>query len=306
MSDIQFDGFTLDPEVRKLQEVTVTPKAGAQMLARFASVPIDDDGVPTNRDRRDFRVDNYARDMAAGKWFDTGDTIKISTDGALRDGQHRLEAVVRADVPINFFVFTGMEAKAQQGVDIGAGRTAADHARLRGMKNYTRITAIGRRALAWELGKKGYVGGSRRLPTVAEILDWIDANPSIYRAADVAAQSHRRRLAMAPAALGAAYYICSTVDARSGTDTGSVFAAEEFFVKQLLELENLAPGSAARALRFRLEDAANRSTGGRPMHADAAFRYTLLAWNHFRDGTFLTKLQAPKGGWTTANTPEPK
>lgn len=296
MTEYQFDGFVLDPEERKFQEEIVSPTAAKQLLAKYAAKPVDDDGIPSNRDRRDRNVRNYARDMASGKWFDTGDSIKIASDATLRDGQHRLEAVVKANVPVQFMIFTGMDPAAQQGVDIGAGRTAADHAKLKGIKNAAAVMSITRRVIGWDLSRKTYVGGGWTAPTVSEMLDWVEANPAIYQAVQVYTQS-RLRIPVAPSVVASAYYICARIE---------VFAAEEFFVKQLISLENMPAGAPARALRFRLEEAKNQSRNGRNMGPDTAFRFILLAWNHYRDGNFISKLQAPKGGWTSGNTPDPR
>lgn len=42
-------------------------------------------------------INKYARDMLAGRWQLNGQTIKISKDGQLLDGQHRLEAAKKQD-----------------------------------------------------------------------------------------------------------------------------------------------------------------------------------------------------------------
>lgn len=45
------------------------------------------------RDVRPFRVDQYAKMMAEGRWELNGETIKIA-DNYLIDGQHRLLAAI--------------------------------------------------------------------------------------------------------------------------------------------------------------------------------------------------------------------
>lgn len=54
-------------------------------------------------------IEAYARDMAAGKWFANGEPIVFDADGDLKDGQHRLMAIVKANVPVYMFVIRGVD-----------------------------------------------------------------------------------------------------------------------------------------------------------------------------------------------------
>lgn len=57
-----------------------------------------------NRNLRKYAVKNYARDMKNGEWQLTPQGISFYENGDLADGQHRLEAVVMAGVPVEFYV----------------------------------------------------------------------------------------------------------------------------------------------------------------------------------------------------------
>ena len=59
----------------------------------------------TNRNQ----IEAYARDMAAGKWFANGEPIVFDANGDLKDGQHRLMAIVKANVPVYMFVIRGVD-----------------------------------------------------------------------------------------------------------------------------------------------------------------------------------------------------
>jgi len=50
----------------------------------------------------------YAEDMKAGKWLLNGEAIVFDEEGNLRNGQHRLHAVVKADVGVDFLVVRGV------------------------------------------------------------------------------------------------------------------------------------------------------------------------------------------------------
>jgi hypothetical protein len=55
------------------------------------------------------QVEAYARDMKAGEWFNNGEAIVFDANGNLKDGQHRLLAVVKAGVPVYMFVIRGVD-----------------------------------------------------------------------------------------------------------------------------------------------------------------------------------------------------
>ena len=79
-----------------------------------------------NRRLNEANVARLTGDMQSGNWYDNGDPIRFDRKGRLRDGQHRLEAVVRADRPQSFHVIRDLDEKALQIVDTGKQRTFAD------------------------------------------------------------------------------------------------------------------------------------------------------------------------------------
>lgn len=55
------------------------------------------------------QVESYARDMAARKWFINGEPIVFDANGDLKNGQHRLMAIVKANVPVEMYVVRGVD-----------------------------------------------------------------------------------------------------------------------------------------------------------------------------------------------------
>lgn len=131
-------------------------------------------------------VNGYARDMAAGHWQLTGEAIKFDTEGNLLDGQHRLNAIIQADVSVDMLVVRGVLSETQTVMDSGRKRTAGDALALVGQKNHSILAAAARFALR-EPGC-GYVEYTDRVPnpTNSEIADFVDAHPVIHRAAEMA------------------------------------------------------------------------------------------------------------------------
>lgn len=245
-----------------------------------------------NRKWRPRKLDAYARDMAAGRWEFNGDPLRFDIAETLLDGQHRLAAIRDSKTTQPFVVVKGLRPQAQETVDIGATRTMGDTLTLRGESNASILAAIARRVLLFDQGIA--TNGGRVIVTHPEMSAYIDSTPAIYRAVEVANAAKQSGLQAAPSVVGAAYHLCARLDE---VDAG------HFFLRQLIDNVGLEVGDPARALLRRIQEEART---GRPMHPDDVLRYAIVAWNHFRNERQITKLQAPKGGWTAKNTPMPK
>ena len=68
------------------------------------------------------KVAQYAGDMKAGRWQLNGQGIAFGKDGILKDGQHRLAAIVQAGVPVEIAVNRDIENDVTL-FDIGLNRT---------------------------------------------------------------------------------------------------------------------------------------------------------------------------------------
>ena len=79
-----------------------------------------------NRSVKPSRVAQYTRDMANGKWEnDSPNPIVFGENGILKDGQHRLMALIKANVSINFLVCWVNDTV--KNIDTGATRTVHDY-----------------------------------------------------------------------------------------------------------------------------------------------------------------------------------
>jgi len=94
--------------------VTVTPELAAEYLER---------NYRNNRTVNRVRVEAYAADMKADKWTFTGEALKFAEDGTLIDGQHRLSAIVAADIPVDMLIIEGVEAGAVTNMDTNMPRS---------------------------------------------------------------------------------------------------------------------------------------------------------------------------------------
>ena len=88
------------------------------------------------------KVSMYASEMKAGNWRLNGEPIQFYEDGVLANGQHRIEAVIEANTPIETLVCYNV--KREDGIyDSGMGRTLLQTARNYGITlNNSKIAAV--------------------------------------------------------------------------------------------------------------------------------------------------------------------
>lgn len=223
-----------------------------------------------NRTPRAARVEQYARDMALGRWRLTGEAIKFATTGRLLDGQQRLLALERSgasDVP--FLVIWGLDEQTQELMDTGAARTPADALRLKGESNSPIVAAAARIGILVDNDALFFGREHLKRSSHSEVIDWVARNPDVRRAADIAANYLRNHVDLPPSLTAYAYLRMAKVD---------LYDADEFW-HRLADLENLERGNAILALsrRLRALDRQDRRVPRRLLLA-LVFR----AWNAWR------------------------
>lgn len=72
------------------------------------------------------KLGEYINSMKNGEWLFNGDSIRISSDGVLLDGQHRLTAVARSGVSQYFVLIENMQKEVGLTIDIGKVRNGGD------------------------------------------------------------------------------------------------------------------------------------------------------------------------------------
>ena len=118
------------PPTTKLE--TITPERAQALLATNT----------TNRKFKQKHAANLAREIQSGRWMVNGDSIKISTDNILLDGQHRLAAIIISNKPIPTMVTYGLNPQVFGTIDTAAvKRNNADLIGLAGYANSARLAA---------------------------------------------------------------------------------------------------------------------------------------------------------------------
>lgn len=118
-------GSGTDKEIEDMRHdvQVITPQMAEEWLAKNADF---------QRPLRQSVVDRYARDMLNNTWALTHQGIAFDSKGRLIDGQHRLAAIRKANVPVRMVVARDTPAPAFDHVDLGFGRTNTDVFKARG------------------------------------------------------------------------------------------------------------------------------------------------------------------------------
>ncbi len=90
--------------------------------------------------------------MQRGEFINTGEPIIISREGVLNDGQHRLQAVIEADVEVDMDVRFGISREAFRVTDTGASRTPGDVLTIMGAHAGGQVSSTVRLLLLYERG----------------------------------------------------------------------------------------------------------------------------------------------------------
>lgn len=252
--------------------VKVTPELAEEWLGKNTH----------NRNIRQSAVAAYARDMASGHWQVTAEPVKFTAEGTLLDGQHRLLAVIKAEVPVEMFVAKGISSDAQRVMDTGAKRSPGDMLKLDGYANHSVLAAAARFAMTYQSGVESRNQVST--PTNSEISEFVTENPDLASAA--AAVTYFRNTIDIPMSVTAvAWWILVRLDSE---------ACETFFASIATAATNGA-GDPRSTLIQRL---ASARRNGERLPQTAQLSMLLRVWNAWRKGTQLQSLPvySRKGG----------
>lgn len=219
-----------------------------------------------NRRIRTSKLAQYIEDMKSGRWLLNGETIIVSKDGQLLDGQHRCFAALNVyDAPPATFLF-GIDEEARKTLDTGAKRFASDILSLHGVRNGALAATMARMIIALEQGKRRQFVGRDRIST-SVIVDRVMEDKKLQEAADHIHKMRRFPITgVTVGVTGTAYYLLR----KRNQEQAYHFIQDVFTPKPEPE--------AAKVTRQRLEGLAG--TGGRERRLEVFVR----GWNMHRTG----------------------
>lgn len=181
--------------------VDLTPELADVLLRRNAG----------NRNVRITKLNQYVSDITNDRWQLNGETIQVSRDGELNNGQHRCSAVIAAHKSIRTFMIFGVSRESRTTVDVGATRTPGDHLGVMGFRNATTLAGVTRLVLAYEASSSQDLGQTGRI-TAAAINDRVVKDEGLVEAAHFSVTNAKARRFVPPSVLGFVYYELMKID----------------------------------------------------------------------------------------------
>lgn len=250
---------------------TLTPALAAQLMERN----------PDNRKIRQRHVGRLAHAIQTGAYALNGETLIVSRDGWLNDGQHRCQAVVETGTGIPAVIVFGVERETRSTVDTGDKRTMGNVLYMHGLggANANGVAAVIRFVLQYDSDT------ILAQNTLFDPTDYIDlaqqCDDELYDCYRTAKRI-RTRYKVSPGLVGGAIFVCGRVD----KDTTAEFC------EQLASGLKMEAGDPAAALARRYSD----HTMGRAKltHLEQAALF-IKSFNDVRKGKHVAHVR-----WTNA------
>lgn len=252
--------------------VDLTPELAELLLASNAD----------NRNVSPGLVEGISRDIIEGRWVFNGETLIVSIDGQLNDGQHRCLAVIKAARPVRTNISFGLDRNTRLTVD-GQQKTRmpGDYLAMDGFANAHNIAAAA-----------GYIWQIERFGSIPEKAASKHFRPTKQQVSEVAHRYHedlQEALSAAPSKgsqkvaslslLAVTYLLIS----RATEDK----AAAKEFIRRIVDGVELAATSPIYVVRERLmKDKRERKFTPR-----SAVMLMLRGWNAHRRNQPYSKAQ---------------
>jgi hypothetical protein len=252
----------------KLSIERITPDIAHQLLANNKS----------NRPISEMIVRKYAEDMRMGRWKScNGETITIAKNGNLFNGQHRLRAIILADMSFDMGIARDVEDDVFDTIDAGKSRNPSDILAMRGYSNTSTLASAARIAYSYCTGL-----GQSHTPSRMARTDFVEAHP--YLNTICKQVRNDSKLKVYPGPLIA---VLALANSERKYD-------EEIrqFLEGLATGANLSKGDPRLTLRDWNASIRSRNNGKVTVQSSFAFAAIVRAWNAFATDRQLTYIRA--------------
>ena len=260
------------PQPKHSETHTVVERIDELTAYRYLETAFGTAGAK-NRNVSQLTVHEYADAMRRGEWLPTNQGIGFDWNGVLRDGQHRLWAIIEAKVVVAMNVTRGMDPAAFDVIDVGRRRSMSDVLTIAGEVNTHRLQGALTWQFLWDEGivQRGTVSRDRR-PTHPQRLAVLARHPMLRQSVSIATAipSQYRRM-LPPGLVIWLHYQLDQADREKAT----------FFFERLIDGVFGDPEDPIHLLRERLlTDIGNRH-GLTPIEQAAL---VIKAWGLFMTG----------------------
>lgn len=250
-----------------------------------------------NRPLSEAHVRYLMDEMASGRWKYNGEAVKWSVDDVLLDGQHRLTALSRMgnDFPaVPLLVVRGLPTDTQDTMDQGRKRSAGDQLSIEGLAGGNSRVVAGAIRVHLEWQRLAFFGNRNRANQIGntEVVEWAHDHPTEMALVTDIITTGVMRVKCRPSVTVAVLLNFRLIDGESA----------RLFESGLTTGAGLDPGNPILALRDRLDRIREQKL---KVSDRDLIGYFVMAWNAWRSGRSMTKLQMPKGGtWSRDSFPQ--
>lgn len=256
-----------------------------KITPRMAETYLEKNTINRPLNRR--HVNYLVSEINKGKWQVSTDSIGFNLKGELANGQHRLNAIKIAGVPVECMVTRGLHLDAFNVIDTGKTRGGGDILGANGVMNALGKAGIIAFIHGFSIGIYQEKAGKRDMSLDnQEILDFYLKNKNrveeAYRAGSEAGKDFK---ALKLRTLGGMYYVLTKIDRD---------AAILFYSKLRTGLGMKSEENPVHVLRTKL----NNNFAARAKYSIVdQLAWFIIAWNAFRSNKPLKKLEwSPKDG----------
>jgi len=254
--------------------ITMTPAIAAVVLSRNEA----------NRPISRLNLDRIMNDIENGRWEFNGESVVLSEDGFLNDGQHRCLAVRETGRSIRTAVTFGAKRESRFTVDTGNARTVGNFVGMQGHADGNAVATVAqyvwlyreRNSLRFSSDTRNGPSQKLRRPTKSEVLQVANSFPDIHSNLSITKAS-------APAGRAVSAF-CRWAIARKGGD-----AACAVFFDQLSTGAGLRNDSPILYVRERLLGPVKGA------HPHERAQLIIKAWNMYRRGETIRTIERSDG-----------
>lgn len=238
-----------------------------------------------NRPIRQAAVADLAKAIERGEWKVTHQGIGFDENGILVDGQHRLEAIVKANRPVEIMVTWGVPAEAFTVMDTGRKRNMGDVLALNNEANATHLAAALRGLYLYQLNPDASWSGHASVVSHDQLLLTLEKNPKL-RDSIPHGMALARSIKITTTAGSLGHYLTSTI--RPDVD-------QQPWLTGLITGANLSEGDPRLTLRNTMLNLASGKTHRRREDSREHLLYYLKAWNAWLEGRKIKLLRRSPG-----------
>lgn len=259
--------------------VRLSPEIAAELLARN----------PDNRTASADVARQIAEMITDGRWQVNGETIKVSRDGALNDGQTRCAAVAKAGEAIDTWMIFGLDRESRFTVDFTRKRSADHLIKMEGNHQPCVAAAVARLLQKWVGGHTLTRGGAG---STIDVFDFYQScSDKIDAAINFVASLKGRPIYGSHTGMAFCYAVLADIDEDEAGE----------FIAKMQTGEGISADSIIWKARQRIQTDREKCVRSRNQYHVASFIGTVFAaWNQVRSGNNAARFHVPE------NIPAPK